>query len=137
MTDRFASVTDPYSELVRRYFANPVHAGPMPDEYNDAVIGEAAESETGARVVLSAVVDEGTVRILRYQVFGCPHLIAAAEAFCHEHEGKALGALTEPDVSGLMDKLAIPVEKTGRVFILEDAARALHISLTEAAQTED
>jgi len=119
-----------YSELVRRYFANPVHAGLLPDEYNDFVVGEAAESESGARIVLSAVVDEDTLRVLRYQVFGCPHLIAAAEAFCDDAEGKAVTVLTELDVSSLMNSLAIPVEKTGRVFILEDAARALHITVT-------
>ena len=119
-----------YSERVRRHFANPVHAGRLPEKYNGGVVGEARESETGARVVLSAVVDEGMIRVLRYQVFGCPHLIAAAEAFCDEAEGKALSALTGLDVSGLMNSLTIPVEKTGRVFILEDAALALHISLT-------
>ncbi len=123
-------MSDPYSELVRGYFANPVHAGQLPDEYNDGVAGEAAESESGSRVVLSAVVDGETIRLLRYQVFGCPHLIAAAEAFCDEVEGKAIAALTELDVSSLMNRLAIPVEKTGKVFILEDAAKALHITVT-------
>ena len=132
-----AAFTDPYNELVRRYFANPVHAGRLSDEYNDAVIGEAAESETGARVILYAVVDCETVRILRYQVFGCPHLIAAAEAFCDEAEGQPVSTLLELDVPGLMDKLTIPVEKTGRVFILEDAAKALHITLTGTTHTED
>jgi NifU-like protein involved in Fe-S cluster formation len=120
----------PYSELVRRYFANPVHAGQLPERYNDGVVGEATESETGARVVLSAVVDEGKIRVLRYQVFGCPHLIAAAEAFCDAAEGKTLAALTELDVPALMSSLAIPVEKSGMLFILEDAAKALHISIT-------
>jgi len=123
-------MSDPYSELVRGYFANPVHAGQLPDEYNNGVVGEAAESESGSRVVLSAVVDGETIRLLRYQVFGCPHLIAAAEAFCDEVEGKAIAALTELDVASLMNRLAIPVEKTGKVFILEDAARALHITVT-------
>ena len=67
------SVEDTYSERVRRYFANPVHAGQLPEEYDDAVVGEAAESETGARVVLSAVVDEETIRLLRYQVLHNEH----------------------------------------------------------------
>ena len=121
-----------YSELVRQYFANPVHAGLLSDEYNDSIVGEAAESETGARIVLSALVDKDTIRVLRYQAFGCPHLIAAAEAFCNEAEGKSVTALAELDVNGLMNRLAIPVEKTGRVFILEDAARALHITVTSS-----
>jgi hypothetical protein len=45
--------------------------------------------------------------------------------------------LLELDVPGLMDKLTIPVEKTGRVLILEDAAKALHIRLTGTIHTED
>ncbi|MFB3125424.1 MAG: iron-sulfur cluster assembly scaffold protein [Woeseiaceae bacterium] len=132
-----AALTNPYSELVKRYFANPVHAGQLPDEYNKAVVGEAAESETGARVILYAVVDRDTVRILRYQVFGCPHLIAAAEAFCGAAEGQPVATLLQLDVPGLMDKLTIPVEKTGRVLILEDAAKALHIELTGTIHTQD
>ncbi len=132
-----AALTNSYSELVKRYFANPVHAGQLPDEYNKAVVGEAAESETGARVILYAVVDRDTVRILRYQVFGCPHLIAAAEAFCGEAEGQPVATLLQLDVPGLMDKLTIPVEKTGRVLILEDAAKALHIELTGTIHTQD
>lgn len=131
------ALRNPYSELVKRYFANPVHAGQLPDEYNNAVVGEAAESETGARVILHAVVDRDTVRILRYQVFGCPHLIAAAEAFCDQAEGQPVSTLLELDVPGLMDKLTIPVEKTGKVLILEDAAKALHITVTGTRLTED
>lgn len=131
------ALRNPYSELVKRYFANPVHAGQLPDEYNNAVVGEAAESETGARVILHAVVDRDTVRILRYQVFGCPHLIAAAEAFCDQAEGQPVSTLLELDVPGLMDKLTIPVEKTGKVLILEDAAKALHITVTGTRHTED
>ena len=123
-----------YSELVRQYFANPVHAGLLSDEYNDSIVGEAAQSESGARIVLSALVDKDTIRVLRYQAFGCPHLIAAAEAFCNEAEGKSVTALAELDVNGLMNRLAIPVEKTGRGFILEDAARALHITVTGALE---
>jgi NifU-like protein involved in Fe-S cluster formation len=109
-----------------------VHAGRLSEAYNAFVVGEAAESETGARIVLSAVVEEDTVCVLRYQVFGCPHLIAAAEAFCEEMEGKPVVALTQLDVTRLMDDLAIPIEKTGKLFILEDAAKALHIMATGA-----
>lgn len=137
MTNGLVAATDPYNELVRGYFANPVHAGSLPDEYNEAVIGEAAESSSGARVILAAVTDGDIVRILRYRVYGCPHLIAATEAFCDAVEGQAVRALTELDVPGLMERLAIPVEKTGRVFVLEDAAKALHIMLTGILRIEE
>jgi len=131
------SATDPYSKQVRRLFANPVHAGPLPDEYNGGVVAEATESENGARIVLSAVVNGDTIHLLRYQIFGCPHLIAAAEAFCDDAEGRPLDALIDMNISTLMEGLAIPVEKTGRLFVLEDAAKALHISVSESRSTED
>jgi NifU-like protein involved in Fe-S cluster formation len=130
-------MSTPYSELVRGYFANPVHAGRLPDEYNDGVVAEAAEPDGGARVVLSALVDGETIRLLRYQIFGCPHLIAATEAFCDDTEGQEISALIELDVSRLMERLAIPVEKTGRLFILEDAAKALHISVSALTPKQD
>ena len=131
------ALTEPYSELVRRYFANPVHAGRLPDAYNDAFIGEAAESEMGARVVLSAVVDGDTIRFLRSRVFGCPHLIAAVEFFCNEVEGQAISTLLGLNVPTLMEKLTIPVEKTGRLFILEDAVKLHHTALMEMTHIEN
>jgi cysteine desulfurase len=131
------SVTGPYNELVRQYFANPVHAGRLPDAYNDGHVGEAAESDSGARVRLAAVVDGETIRTLRFEVYGCPHLIAAAEAFCDEAEGRSIAALRNLEIPGLMDKLAIPVEKTGKLFILEDAAKGLHIRVSGSSATED
>lgn len=131
-----ALMADPYNKLVRQYFANPVHAGGLPDEYNDVLVAEASESGTGARVVFSAVINGETIRVLRYQILGCPHLIAAAEAFCDEAEGQTVKALSELNVQGLMDRLEIPVEKAGRLFILEDAAKALHIRVSEAPRIE-
>jgi NifU-like protein involved in Fe-S cluster formation len=137
MTAPAGKSKDPYSALVRRYFANPVHAGQLPDGYHDAVVAQAAETATGACIILSAVVDDTNIRLLRYRVFGCPHLIAAAEAFCAETEGKPPAALTKLDVRKLMDKLTIPAEKAGRLFILEDAVKALHITLSCRFTDED
>ena len=130
-------MTDPYSELVRRHFANPVHAMAPPDGYDDAVTVSASESESGVRVTLAALLDGDDICYLRYRIFGCPHLIAAAEDFCTAMEGKPVSALLELNVPILMDKLDIPVEKTGRLFILEDAARELHIVATGSTPSED
>jgi len=130
------ALTEAYSELVRQYFANPIHAGRLINAYNDVVFSEATESEMGVRVVLSAVVDGDIIRFLRYRIFGCPHLIAAAEFFCDEVEGQSISALLELNVLDLMDKLTIPVEKTGGIFILEDAVKILHIALTEMTHIE-
>ena len=90
---------NPYSARVREYFAEPAHAG-------DARGGVA-------------------VLVMRFRARACPHVIAAAEAACAGLEGRPVADLIEFSAHDLMDNLSIPVEKTGRILVLEDAIRAL------------
>ena len=62
---------------------------------------------------------------MRFRVYGCPHLIAAAEALCNEREGGAVAGLSAFVLEEFMSRLAVPVEKTGRILLLEDALLAL------------
>ena len=70
--------------------------------------------------------DSARLRAIRYAVFGCPHLIAAAELVCERFEGQPVEVLADFDPRELIDTLAVPVEKTGRILLLEDAVRALY-----------
>lgn len=110
---------DPYSSSVRALFDAPEHAGVV-----DTGPGVLVEDQ-GLRIGLSAALDGDTVRVLRFQAWACPHVIAAAEAFCAEFEGRAAAELLEFSSSGLMQSLSVPVEKTGRILVLEDAVRSL------------
>lgn len=121
----------PYNDAVRRYFANPVHAGDLPANCPRDSVAEACVSSNGCRVVLAAAVDNGILRAIRFRAFGCPHLIAAAEAFCADAEGGPTAALRNFDVRALMERLSVPVEKTGRILLLQDAAEALARTLTD------
>ena len=85
----------------------------------------AAEAENGARLVLAAGVADEIVVEMRYRVWGCPHLIAAAETLCKEREQAAVAGLSVFALAELMEILAIPVEKTGRILLLEDALNSL------------
>jgi NifU-like protein involved in Fe-S cluster formation len=116
---------EPYNDTVRRHFENPLHAGDLPAGYPAELIAEVVESDAGVRIVLAADVDAHTIRCLRYRVFGCPHLIAAAEELCGRLEGQPAQGLQNVPVAQLMTLLAVPVEKTGRLLLLEDAANAL------------
>lgn len=119
------SVAAAYSEQVRRLF-QAQHAG-------DAD-GIAVDLERGGdRVVLSARVEDGRIAQLAFRVLGCPHLIAAAEAFCEAFEGQDAADLAGFAGNDLLKKLAIPVEKTGRILLLEDAVRALQASIAAQA----
>jgi NifU-like protein involved in Fe-S cluster formation len=111
--------SDPYSAEVRSLFAAAEHGGVLDDALCAVV------EDQGVRISLFATVEEGIVTGLRFQAWGCPHVIAAAEAFCAEFEGHAASDLLEFSVSGLMQSLSVPVEKSGRILVLEDAVRSL------------
>lgn len=112
-----------YNETVRRHFANPRHAGELPSEYACARTIEVSGGD--GRIVLSAGLSDGTLGALRYRVYGCPHLIAALEAACGRLEGRDAAELEAFSVHELAELLDLPVEKTGRILLLEDALRAL------------
>ncbi|MGH8194695.1 MAG: iron-sulfur cluster assembly scaffold protein [Woeseiaceae bacterium] len=121
----------PYNETVRRHFAMPAHAGDMKAGYARTFKAEASESGSGCRVVLTLAEDGGRIEAMCFRAFGCPHLIAAAEAHCAYLEGRPVAALHEFPVQGVMASLDVPVEKAGRLLLLEDAVIAL------ARQVED
>ena len=115
--------TDPYGERVRELFSQPAHAGCI------AGARSVRLEDQGVRLCLCAQADGGTIRTLKFRAWGCPHLIAAAEAFCEGFEGRPVAELLEFGASGLMESLSVPIEKTGRILVLEDAVRALGKSL--------
>ena len=116
---------DPYNPATRALFADPLHVGDLQNEYELAARAEASESADGARLQLAIGLEDGKLRECRFLVFGCPHLVAAAEWLCRNFEGGTLADLAAFRVADCMGPLDIPVEKTGRILLLEDAIRLL------------
>lgn len=118
-------VSEPYNELVRALFENPGHAGDLEGAYAEVLTADASESEHGARIVLFAGIADGMIAQMRFRAWGCPHLLAAAEMLCRERENGPVSGLATFDRNALMSKLSVPVEKTGRMLLLEDALESL------------
>jgi len=110
---------DPYSARVRALFAAPVHGGDIAD--GESIFVE----DQDVRLRLSGSVAGGTVNALRFRVWGCPHVIAAAEAVCSALEGRPVTDLENYTAADVMQNLPVPVEKTGRILVIEDAVRSL------------
>ena len=110
---------DPYSARVRELFAAPAHAGQV--EGGESVYVD----DQDVRLRLSATATGGQIEAMRFEAWGCPHLIAAAEAACIDLESRKTGDLLEFSGRDLMENLPVPVEKTGRILVLEDAVRSL------------
>ena len=118
---------DPYSPAMRACFSSPAHAGSLEGGSDVRV------DDQGIRIQLSAAYAGGRIESLRWRAWGCPHLLAACEAFCSGFEGRACAELLEFSGSDLMQTLAIPVEKTGRILVLEDAVRSLGAAICAPA----
>jgi len=110
---------DPYSAAVRQLFASPAHAGVIEGGVSARV------DDQGVRIELSATRSDGILGEVRFRAWGCPHLIAAAERACSLCEGQAPTALEDFRIAPIMENLAIPTEKTGRILVLEDTVRSL------------
>ncbi len=117
--------TDPYSAEVRALFAELSHAGDLAD----AACAEL--DEQGVRVRLAAALRDGCLHTLRFRAWGCPHVLAACEAVCRQYEGRPAAELEQFRASEIMGNLSIPVEKTGRILVIEDTVRSLGRSICD------
>ena len=115
--------SDAYSRRVRELFASPAHVGDLPDGDSGAA------DDQGIRLRLSATHDRGRIRELRFRAYGCPHVIAACEFVCRAFEGRPAAHLAEFQAADIMQELSVPVEKTGRILVVEDAVRSLGRSI--------
>ena len=120
---------DPYGRTVRELFANPRHAGDL----TNATVVQLAKQ--GIRLQLAARESDGRIESLRFLAYGCPHVIAACEQFCRTFEGHPIAAVDGFLAADIMRDLSVPVEKTGRILVVEDAVRALGRKMIGATAT--
>ncbi len=112
---------DPYNARVRDLFQRTPGAGRLDGEGVSS--GRAGGPQHGAEVVLWLRTERGTICEARYQVLGCPHTIAAAALLVEQLTRKDLSE-ARMDVSATAEVLAVPVEKLGRLLLVEDALLA-------------
>jgi NifU-like protein involved in Fe-S cluster formation len=115
-----------YSDLTWRHFENPTCAG--------VLAGAAVRRGAGGsraqgiwvqfEVRIGARSQESTVEAVRFLAYACPHVIAVADWLAQ----KAVGGLAEPvlpeSVHALRERFEVPIEKLGRLLIVEDAWKA-------------
>jgi NifU-like protein involved in Fe-S cluster formation len=123
-----------YNRAVRRYFADPQHAGKLQEDIELTLVADVSESDNGAHIVISAGIRGGIIAAMAYRVWGCPHLIAALEHMCTTFEGQPVAGLENFDSADITQELSVPVEKAGRILLLEEALATLW---AQYAGTED
>lgn len=61
------------------------------------------------------------VRAVRFLAFGCPHVIAVADWVANAAVGREAGRALPDSIHSLRERFGVPVEKTGRLLVIEDA----------------
>ena len=110
-----------YNELTRRYFEQPAAYGVLsgPGTFRGAAGGRAQ----GAWVQfdVQATGEPRVIGAASFLAFGCPHVIAAAAWLAEQAVGRRLEPVVPESVQMLRARFDAPVEKLGRLLIVEDA----------------
>jgi NifU-like protein involved in Fe-S cluster formation len=113
-----------YSPAVERHFAAPKNPRELPAGSPGLVAGEAEDRTLHVWVRFELQLVDGVVAAVAFQVFGCPHTVAAASVVAGWLEGRRVEAARELDVKEVCAELEVPVEKLGKLLRIEDAVAA-------------
>jgi NifU-like protein involved in Fe-S cluster formation len=83
--------------------------------------GAAGDRAQGAWVQFDVQIRSEIIQAARFLAFGCPHTIAVAAWLAEQAVGNRARAALPESVQNLSDRFAVPVEKRGRLLIVEDA----------------
>jgi NifU-like protein involved in Fe-S cluster formation len=108
-----------YNELTRIYFESAANAGELtgPGVFR----GAAGNRAQGTWVQFDLQIKAGRVSAAKFLAFGCPHTIAAAAWLTEQAGGRQVVPQLPESIQALRDRFAVPVEKMGRLLIIEDA----------------
>jgi NifU-like protein involved in Fe-S cluster formation len=113
-----------YSVAVQRHFAAPKKARELPADWASLVAGEAEDRTLHVWVRFQLQIVDGVVAAAGFQVFGCPHTVAAASVVADWLEGRSVDAARSLDVKAVCAELDVPIEKLGKLLRIEDAVAA-------------
>jgi len=120
-----------YLSMVMARFLKPCHAGSLALN-SDTVSTQAGSRQHGASIRLWLQVSNRQIVRARFQAYGCPHFIAAAEMLCECVEGKSVDALQAWRWQVTESELAIPASKRRKLLLLEDVARQAIVEAQKA-----
>jgi NifU-like protein involved in Fe-S cluster formation len=121
-----------YSLEVQERFRSSEGAGEFAEGAPGVVTGEAEDRTLNVWFRFQIEIAGSAIRTVKYRVFGCPHSIAAAAWVADALPGREVDALDELDTRGLLRRLDAPVEKLGKLLVLEDALRRCRLQITSA-----
>jgi NifU-like protein len=118
---------DPLDPAVRRWFESLPRSGTLKGAPG-VISGEAGGVERDAWVRFHLQIADGVVKDARFQAYGCPHTLAVSAWLTAQLPGRKLSELSLGEPADWARALSVPVEKLGRLLVVEDALRACVMS---------
>jgi NifU-like N terminal domain len=112
-----------YNSLVRRLFTDAGQELPIEKAGEASLIGEAGSVSRGTWVRLKLTIQDARVTDARFRVYGCPHTVAATAWLAQQVLGRSARGLLPEGIATLCQPLEVPVEKLGRLLVIEDVVR--------------
>ncbi len=116
------------SPEVRELFSRLGGAGTLGDATGTVLRGEAGQASGEVWVRLHLRVCADTVIEARFQALGCPHTLATASWLAAQLAGRKRPDVQPGSPREWGQALGVPVEKLGRLLLIEDA---LHAALAQ------
>jgi NifU-like protein involved in Fe-S cluster formation len=108
-------------EVLRRFGAPGRAERPRGPDFVVAGTGEDRTLNIWVRFQLALA--DACVVTAQFEVFGCPHTVAAASWVAEWLEGRTLEAVRQLDIRQVAAELEVPAEKLGKLLRIEDAVR--------------
>lgn len=109
---------------VRELFSRLQGAGTLAGSAGTVLRGEAGHASAEAWVRLHLRVGVDTVIEARFQALGCPHTLATASWLVMQLAGRRRSEAQPGSPQAWAQTLGVPVEKLGRLLLIEDALHA-------------
>jgi NifU-like protein involved in Fe-S cluster formation len=118
-----------YGAEVTRRFEAPGAGGGLPAWSGKGVVGEAEDRSLNIWVRFYVEPAGDLIGRIGFEVYGCPHTIAAASRVAGELEGAHRDALRSLDMRRICAELDVPTEKLGKLLRIEDAVKRCSVEL--------
>jgi NifU-like protein involved in Fe-S cluster formation len=108
-----------YNDLTRNYFESAANAGEL--QGAGVFRGAAGSHAQGTWVQFDLQIKFGAVCAAKFLAFACPHTVAVAAWLAEQAVGRRVEPQLPQSVQTLRERFGVPVEKMGRLLIIEDA----------------
>jgi len=113
-----------YSAEIQHRLSSSSRCGGLQQGGEGVVTTEAEDRSLNVWVRFQVQLQRGSIRSVRFEAYGCPHFVAAADWIAERLEGQGVAALREPRARAAYAALGVPTEKLGKLLVLENALLA-------------